>query len=189
MNYFGQAAAYLIQTVFGLYILAVMLRLLLQMVRADFYNPLSQFLVRITNPPLKPLRRIVPGLLGIDLASVLLLLALKMMELTLTAIALGHVLRLPGLLVLALAGLLQLLIYIFLIGIIIQVILSWVRPGDYNPLTALLHDLTEPLLKPARRYIPPISGLDFSPVAVLIALQLLLMLVVAPLTGLGNSLA
>lgn len=189
MNYFGQAAAYLIQTVFGLYILAVMLRLLLQMVRADFYNPLSQFLVKITNPPLKPLRRIIPGLFGIDLASVLLLLALKMMEFMLIAIALGHVPRLAGLLVLSLAGLLQLLIYIFLVSIIIQVILSWVRPGDYNPLTALLHDLTEPLLKPARRTIPPVSGLDFSPVAVLIALQLLLMLVVAPLTGLGNSLS
>lgn len=188
MNYFDQAAVYLIQTVFGLYTLAVMLRLLLQMVRADFYNPLSQFLVKITNPPLKPLRRIIPGLFGIDLASVLLLLALKMTELALTAIALGHAPRLAGLLVLSLAGLLQLLIYIFLVGIIIQVILSWVRPGEYNPLSALLHDLTEPLLRPARRYIPPISGMDFSPVAVLIALQLLLILVVGPLTSLGNSL-
>ena len=184
-GYFGNAAVFLIQTAFGLYILAVLLRFLLQWVRADFYNPVSQFLVKMTTPLLRPLRRAIPGFGGIDFASVVLMLALQLIELVLVTQLLGQPLSVGGLMVLAVAELLSLLIKVFLFSILIQVILSWVRPGDHSPVSLLLYQLNEPLLAPARRIIPTISGLDLSPILVLVLLQLSLMLLVAPLRDFG----
>lgn len=187
-QYFAASALFLINTVFGLYLFAVMLRLLLQWVRADFYNPISQFLVKITNPPLRPLRRIIPGWGGLDLASILLLIALQMLELYLANLILGRAMPLSGMFVTAIGELLNLLMNIFVIGILIQVVLSWVAPATYNPATALLHRITEPVLAPARRIIPPISGIDLSPLLALVALQLVKMLLIAPLVNLGHHL-
>src|SRR3569623_1252546 len=132
-QYFAASAVFLIQTLFGLYILAVMLRLLLQWVRADFYNPISQFLVKVTIPPLRPLRRVFPGWGGIDLASVLLLIVLEMIEQFLINTALGQAQPFPGLALNAVIALLDLLLNIYIFGIIIQAILSWVAPTSYNP--------------------------------------------------------
>ncbi len=179
--YFTNPLIFLIQVLFGAYILMVMLRFLLQLVRADFYNPLSQFIIRVTSPVLHPIRRIIPGMGGIDFASVLLMWVLKAIELALIVLILG----IPRNLLLALAWaipeLLNLLIYVYLIAILIQVVLSWVNPGAYNPASALLYTLTEPVLRPARRIIPPISGLDLSPMVVMIVLVLLRMLLITPL--------
>ncbi|MDX1432112.1 MAG: YggT family protein [Gammaproteobacteria bacterium] len=186
-NYVGNAATFLIGTLFFLYILIVMLRFLLQLVRADFYNPVSQFLVKATQPPLSVLRRIVPGLAGIDLSSVVLMLALKFIELWLIFEILGRAPGVGGLLVLSIAELLALLINVFVFSILIQVIISWINPGSYNPVMSLLHSLNEPLLAPARRIIPPISGLDLSPIAVLIGLQLVSILLVAPIRDMGRA--
>ena len=158
-SYVGNAATFLIETVFGLYILLIMLRFLLQWARADFYNPVSQFIVTATQPPLTPLRRIIPGFAGLDLAA----------------------------LVLSIAELLGLLINVFIFSILIQVIISWVNPGMHNPVMGLLHSLTEPLLGPARRVIPPISGLDLSPIVVIVFLQLVSMLAVAPIRDLARG--
>lgn len=188
-SYVNNAGAFLISTLFSMYILAVMLRFLLQLVRADFYNPLSQFLVKITNPPLKPLRRLIPGLGGIDLASIVLLLALKLLEIWLLATLYRAGLPGPaGLLVLALAQLLDLLINVYFFSILIQAILSWVNPSHYNPITTVLYQLNAPLLNPAQRLIPSMGGLDLSPVVVLIALQLASILLVAPLMALAQRL-
>ncbi len=187
-SYAGNAGIFLIQTLFGLYAGAVMLRFLLAMVRADFYNPVSQFLVKVTNPLLLPLRRIVPGVMGIDMASVVLLIALQATKLLLIAAVQGFGIHPLGLLVLSLAELLSLLINIYFFTILIQVILSWVSPGNYNPAVALLHSLNEPLLGRARRILPPISGFDLSPILVLVGLQLLEMLLVAPIQDLGRGL-
>lgn len=186
--YITDAGTFLVSTFFGLYILAVLLRFLFQLVRADFYNPISQFLVKITNPPLRPLRSWVPGIGGVDLPSVVLMLGLKMLEMWLVALIGGYATGFGGLLVLAIAGLLQLVLHVFLFAILIQVILSWFAPGSYNYMTSLLHSLTEPLLHPARRLLPPIAGLDLSPLVVLIILQLLSMLLIAPLRDLGSAL-
>src|SRR3569832_2124790 len=187
-QYFAASAVFLIQTLFGLYILAVMLRLLLQWVRADFYNPISQFLVKVTNPPLRPLRRVIPGWGGIDLASVLLLIVLEMIEQFLINTALGQAQPFPGLALNAVIALLDLLLNIYIFGIIIQAILSWVAPTSYIPAVSLIHSLTEPLLAPARRFIPAISGIDLSPIAVLLLLQLTKMLILTPLADLGRHL-
>ena len=187
-QYFAASAIFLIQTVFGLYILAVMLRLMLQWVRADFYNPVSQFIVKITNPPLKVLRRVIPGWGGIDLASVLLLIALQMAELFLIYMALGQAAGVSALFVVAISELLGLVINVFIGAILIQVILSWVAPGSYNPLIGLVHRIAEPLLAPARRIIPPFSGIDLSPLVALVVLQLLKILLVAPIADFGRHL-
>ncbi|MGH8579441.1 MAG: YggT family protein [Gammaproteobacteria bacterium] len=188
-NYLGNAGTFLISTVFGLYILLVLLRFLFQMVRADFYNPISQAVVKLTNPALRPLRRVIKGVAGIDVASVVLLLVLKVAELTLVAALQGVGMGFIGLFVLAVAALLQMTLHVFLFAVLIQVILSWVAPHSYNPASSLLLSLTEPLLRPARRLIPAIGGLDFSPVVVLVVLQLSSMLIIAPLRDLGATLA
>lgn len=186
-NYVGNAATFLIETLFGLYILIVMLRFLLQWVRADFYNPVSQFIVKATQPVLAPLRRVIPGFAGADLAAVVLMFALKFAELWLVMGLLGMSPQIPGLAMLCVAELLGLLINVFIFAILIQVIISWVNPGLYNPITSLLHSLNEPLLAPARRLIPPISGLDLSPIAVIIALQLASILFVAPIRDMARQ--
>ncbi|HRD65879.1 MAG TPA: YggT family protein [Candidatus Competibacter sp.] len=164
------ATLFLVQTVFGFYILAVMLRFLLQCVRADFYNPLVQFLVRITNPPLLPLRRIVPGYRGLDLASVVLAFALQLVEVLLVTLLLGQSASVVGLLLLTVAELLKLLINIYLWGVVIQAVLSWFNPDPYHPAARVLAQLTAPVLRPARRLLPPISGIDLSPMLVVVAL-------------------
>lgn len=187
-SYGGNAATFLVGTLFELYILLVMLRFLFQLVRADFYNDISQFIVRATNPLLRPMRRYIPGLGGIDVATVVLMVALKMLELWLIAYIAGQPVGVAGLLVLSLAKLLSLAVNIFFFSILIQVILSWVSPGAYSPVVSLLYSLNEPLLAPARRLIPPLAGLDLSPIAVIIILQLVSLLVVAPITDMGRGL-
>lgn len=184
-GYFTQAGTFLIETLFGLYISAVLLRFLFQLVRADFYNPFSQFLVKVTNPPLLPLRRLIPGWGGIDLASVVLLLGLQILKILLVVLLYGRSATPAGLALLAVAQLLELVIWIFLIAILVRVLLSWVAPYSRHPLTDLLISLTEPLMRPARRLIPTIAGLDLSPILVLVLLQLALMLLVQPLADLG----
>ncbi|MBK8182214.1 MAG: YggT family protein [Candidatus Competibacteraceae bacterium] len=182
------ATLFLIQSIFGFYILAVMLRFLLQCVRADFYNPLVQFLVRITNPPLLPLRRIIPGYKGLDLASVVLAFVLQLIEVLLVTLLLGRNTGMIGLLLLSIAELLKLLINIYLWGVVIQAILSWFNSDPFHPAARLLSQLTAPLLRPARRLLPPISGIDLSPMLVIVALifiSLLLQDILGFWTGIG----
>ncbi len=186
-NYLANPAIFLIQTLFSLYILAVMLRLILQLVKADFYNPVSQFLVRATNPPLKLLRRFIPGFGGIDISSIVLAWALKAAELGLVILLSGASVNALGPFLWAIPELVELLINIFLFAILIQVILSWINPGAYNPASALLHSLTDPVMRPARRILPPISGLDLSPMLVMIGLVLLKMLLLPPLRVITGS--
>lgn len=186
-SYFTDAGAFLIEVLFGLYIFAVLLRFLLQWVRADFYNPIAQFLVVVTNPPLKPLRRVIPGLYGIDLASVVLLLLLEGARLTLLYSLLGQPLRLEAIAFNGVVDLLNSTLQIYLFGILILVILSWVNPYP-NAVSQLLGRLTDPLLRPARRRIPTLGGIDLSPMVVMIGLVLLQMLTIRPLMHIGARL-
>ena len=189
-NYLSNAGEYLITLIFTLYILAVLLRFLLQSIRADFYNPISQFLVAVTNPVLRPLRRRIPGYGGVDLPSILLLVVLQGTDLCLVALLkTGAIPAISGLLVLIVAHLLKMIIYIYVVVIIIQAISSWINPGAYSPITVLMYQLSEPLVRPIRRIIPPAGGIDWSPFIALIALQLALILIIAPLQDLGNVFA
>ena len=185
-SYFTNPLVFLIQVIFGAYILVVMLRFLLQLVKADFYNPISQFIVKVTSPVLVYLRRIIPGLGGIDLASVILMWILKAIELTLI-ISLAGLPTTFMVLAWAVPELIKLTFNVFIFSILIQVIMSWVNPGAYNPATALISYLTEPILRPARRIIPPIGGLDFSPWIAGIGLYILEMLLLPPILHLTNS--
>lgn len=189
MGYGTDAIVFLINTIFGLYILAVMLRVLLQMVRADFYNPVSQFLVKVTNPPLIPLRRIIPGFGGIDFPAIVLMLIIQYVAVLLIMLVLGVSPSFIGLIVLAVAELLKLLIYVFIFSILIQVVISWINPGAYNPVVSLLYSLNEPLMSRARRIIKPVSGFDLSPILVLIVLQLIIMLLINPVYSLGEAIS
>ncbi|MEN8177045.1 MAG: YggT family protein [Pseudomonadota bacterium] len=186
-NYLTNPLVFLIQTLFGLYILAVLLRFILQLVRADFYNPVSQFLVKITTPPLKILRRIIPGFGGIDLSALILVWGLKYLELLLIILVSGATINLWGPLLWSIPELIELVINIFLFAILIQVILSWINPGTYNPVSTLIYNLTEPVMRPARNLLPPISGLDLSPMLVMIGLVLLKMLLLPPLRAITGS--
>ncbi|MHB8742250.1 MAG: YggT family protein [Sulfuricaulis sp.] len=173
-SFLTDAAILIVQVIFNLYILAVLLRLLFQLTRADFYNPISQFLVALTNPLLKPLRRVIPGFFGIDLAALVLLLALQCLEVLIIALLNGFT---PVWLPLALAAVMdlaQLTVNVYFYAILLRVILSWFMPYgmQQNPAGGLLLSLTEPLMRPARRLIPPVAGLDLSPIVVLVGLQL-----------------
>jgi len=171
MDYFTNAGQFLLNVFFGLYIFAVLLRFLLQLVRADFYNPIAQLLVAITNPPLKPLRRAIPGLYGIDLASVVLLLLLEIIYQTLRATLLNQPLLPATLLVNGVFDLLHNTLNIFLFGILIVVILSWLNPYP-NSLSQLLGRLTGPVLRPVRQILPPFSGIDLSPMVAMVVIVL-----------------
>ena len=186
--YTADALKYLIEIAFFFYILLVMLRTLFQLVRADFYNPLCQFIVRATNPPLRPLRRLLPGFHGVDTGSVVLMFILKLVELFLIAALASRSGSFVGFAILSIAKLLELLVNVFLFAILIQVIVSWINPGAHNPIIALLHTLTEPLLRPARRLIGTASGLDFSPIVVMVVLVICQKLIIARLFGVGVQL-
>lgn len=185
-GYLTNPIVFIIDVVFSTYILAVLIRFILQTQRADFYNPIAQFLVKVTNPPLKPLRRIVPGIGGIDNASILLLIILQMTSTALVlGIRIGAVPSFGALFFTSLAALVSLVIYTFLFSILIQVIISWINPNSYNPGLSLINSICEPVLRPFRRMIPAVGGFDLSPLVAMVALQVLSMLLVPPIQNLA----
>lgn len=186
-SYLTDPLVFLIRTLFGLYIAVVLIRFLLQWARADFYNPISQFVVRVTAPVLRPLRQVIPGYGGLDLASLVLAWALKAVELALIAGLVGYGGSLLGALAWAIPALIELAIDLFLFAVLVRVVLSWVNPDPYNPAVALLDRLTDPILRPAQRLLPPIGGIDLSPMLVMVGLVLLQMLLLPPLKALTGS--
>ncbi len=175
MSGFVEALIYIIQTLGSLYLLIVLLRFILQLVRADFYNPLSQFTVKATQPLLKPLRRIIPSIAGLDTSSLVLaiLVQLLLMVVTLSLMGFNPVGVIPHLLVWSLIGVTSLFFKVFFFALIVSVILSWVAPGSYNPGAQLVNQICEPLLAPFRKLLPNLGGLDISPIFAFIALNLL----------------
>ncbi|HCU88422.1 MAG TPA: YggT family protein [Gammaproteobacteria bacterium] len=187
-GYFVNASIFLIDLLFGLYILAIMLRLILQLVRADFYNPLCRAIVSVTNPALKPMRRYIPALGTIDSASILLMLGLQLLSSYLVFSLLGYRPSLNCLFLTAIAELIGTGIYIFMAAIFIQIVFSWVAPGVYSPVVGIIDSITRPFLRLARRILPSTSVIDFSPMLVIVGLMLGLILIVAPLRDLAKAL-
>ncbi|MFW6191355.1 MAG: YggT family protein [Thiohalospira sp.] len=186
--YTNNAAAFLIQTLFGLYLLALFLRTVLQAVRADPRNPVTHFLIRATDPVLRPLRTLLPEVGRVSLAALVAMLVIQAAELWLLGITGSGSWTPEGLLVLSIGQLLSLAIQVWTIAIIVAAVLSWFAAGGgmgYNPVFALLDDLTAPLLRPARALLPDMGGLDLSPLVVIIVLQLFNILMVAPVRDLG----
>ncbi len=194
MSALAQALVYVIQTLGSLYLLIVLLRFILQLVRADFYNPLSQFTVRATQPLLKPLRRIIPGFGGVDLASLVLAILVQLALMMVVVVLLGASIAglFPVLLIWALLGVASLLLKVFFFALIISVILSWVAPQSHNPAAELVNQICEPLLAPFRRILPNLGGLDLSPIFAFIVINLLDRFVIGQLaaaTGMPQILA
>lgn len=174
MNPHG-AFLFLVYYAFDLYIFIVLTRFLLQLVRADFYNPLSQFVVRATNPVLMPLRRMFPSSGTVDSAAlvmVVLLLIAKIVAIQLLGAGAIRLAPLP-MLVYLVSELARLLLGYVFWAVLARVILSWVAPDPYNPVVRIVVQLTEPVMAPARRLLPPMGGLDLSPILVLLAIQFL----------------
>ena len=174
MSAMNEIMVYLIQTVLSLLLLAMLLRFLLQLVRADFYNPISQFLVKVTNPLVLPLRKVIPGYGGLDLASLLLALLLQLggivVILLLNGIGMPPVLIL---LVWSALGVIGLLVNIYFFSLLAMIILSWVAAGSNNPAIYLLHQITEPVMAPFRKMLPAMGGMDFSPILVFILINVI----------------
>ncbi len=184
-SYWTDPVIFLLDTVFSLYILAVMLRFLLQWTRADFYNPISQFIVKITHPPLQFLRRYVPAMGKIDTSSIILALLLQITSYVLIVAIKGVLISIPALIILSFNDLVSLLLNIFVFAVFARAILSWFDPGSYNPASSLLQSLTEPLLALCRKLTPDLGGIDLSPLIALVVLQLAKMMLLPPLNQLA----
>ncbi|KPK60467.1 MAG: hypothetical protein AMJ59_06250 [Gammaproteobacteria bacterium SG8_31] len=172
---------FIAETFFELYVLCFVLRFVLQATRADFHNPLSQLIVRVTNPIVVPLRRLVPGYRGLDMSSVIVVVILELIATAvLFPVKTGVALTAGGLFYFALLRTVMTVLRMYVFAVLIYALMSFVNPGTYNPLTSVLASVSEPLLRPVRRIIPPIAGLDLSPLFVIIGLQALIMAVPLP---------
>ena len=169
---------FLIETLLDLYIIVLMLRFILQQVRADFYNPISQFIVKATTPVLKPARKIIPSFGGIDVATIAVVVVFIIVKITIVALLSGYSPTAVAVLLTAIRDFITLALNIFIFAIIIQAVLSWINPDPYNPVSSVLFSITHPVLQPFRRLIKPIGGLDLSPLFALIVLMFIERLVV-----------
>ncbi len=187
MPYFQNATSFLIDALFGFALYIVLIRFWMQWVRADFRNELGQFIIKVTNPIIIPMRKIIPSIGLIDTTTVVLAVLVAFAQITcLVFIAggLGSVSTLK-LLSYAVAKVLDASIYVFLGAILIGIIASWINPHSYHPILSVARSLSEPILAPARRLIPPMGGLDFSPIVVILFLRFSQRLLIAPIYGLA----
>jgi YggT family protein len=185
-SYMTDPVIFLIDTLFSLYILAVVLRFLLQWCGAEFYNPISQFLVKVTHPPLRILRRYVPSMGKIDTSSLVLVLTLQMLADFFILLLKGLTIGIGALTILSITQLITLLINIFIFAVFARAILSWLNPGAFQSASSILFSLTEPLLNICRKFIPDLGGIDLSPLIALLLLQLAKMVILPPLHELAS---
>ena len=173
-----QALVFLIETIGGFFTVMLLLRFLLQWARAAQRNPIADFVNAFTNFIVRPARRVIPGLWGLDLATLLLAWLTQVIEVLLVLAVIGDPARgiggpmLAGVALIALVNVVRLLLYIIIAIVILQAVLSWVNP--YSPIAPMLNTLTRPFLKPLQRVIPPVANVDLSPLVVIIICQLLL---------------
>jgi YggT family protein len=185
VGHLANAGVLIVQAVFGLLTGLFFFRLLMQGLRVDFRNPLSQFVYKLTNPVLMPIQKALPVVRGWNLAALLVTFLLTLLETWLLYRLAGLGLPIPALLVISLALLIQFAATVVLWMIILRAILSFVSPDPYNPMVQMLYRLSDPLLKPFQKLIPPIGGLDLSPVFAVLVLQLVRVLIAAPLIEVG----
>jgi YggT family protein len=170
LSVFGQTTAYIIDAIIGLYLLVLLLRLWLPLLQADFHNPLAQGVLKLTSPVVIPIRRLIPPIGRVDTATVVIAYVFAYAAAFITTILVGGS---PGFAILAAMSLIKLIslnIYLFAFAVLISVILSWLSPDPANPAIRLISTLSEPVLRPFRRIIPPLGGFDISPVFAIIAL-------------------
>lgn len=189
MLYLASAGQILIRFVFGVLVGIVVARVLLQLVRANFYNPICQFLYKLTNPVLMPLHRAVPNWRNLDIAGLLLAWLLCALEWLLLLALAGRTPGVSGLALLALGELVDFVLVLVFGVVLVRALLSFLSVERSNPVVPLLYQISEPLLRPLRRLIPALGGIDFSPALAGLAAMLLRVLVAMPLRDFGLALA
>lgn len=167
------ALTFIITTFAQLYLLVMLLRFWLPWLRADFRNPIAQGILRLTSPLVIPVRRVIPPIGRLDTATIIVAFGLQYLTILVVLAINGATAGIPPIALTALVDLILLSLRLFTFAIFINIILSWVAPGTYNPATAFISMLVEPVLRPFRRLIPPIGGLDISPIFAIIGLQAL----------------
>ena len=187
MSYGSQALGLIVKVAFDLLITILLLRVMLQLVRANFFNPICQFLVKLTNPILAPLRKIIPNWGRLDLGAVLVIIVLQILAIYALLALGGRSAPLPAVSTLAISELLDRIIMIWLVTVVVRVLLSWFAPAAPSPVTPLLYQLTEPIMSPVQRIMPPLGGIDLSPLIVLLLLQVARILLVMPIRDLAQT--
>lgn len=187
MPYVQNALSFTIETILGFYLIITVLRFLFQLFRVDFRNPISRLVIKATNPPLKILHRFIPGLFGIDLATIVLIVLTGFVKTMLLLMVSGYSTNPGAAFILSLAESISTLTWALIIIILASAILSWVAPMSGHPAARLVYSMSTPVLKPFRKLIPSIQGIDLTPVLALLMLNLVLRLVVDPLTDLGRT--
>lgn len=165
------ALLFLVKTITNLYLLTFLLRFVLQWVRASYYNPFAQFVLKVTNPLVVPARRVLPSVAGLDTPTLAVLFVLEGLVTWLLFILSGFSPGVAELVLYALLRLVALVLWFYTAGAFIYVIMSWFGDRGRNPLGSILAEIIEPILRPARRLLPPIGGLDLSPLIVILLLQ------------------
>ncbi len=177
MNSLQQALVFLVQNLFQLYLVIVLLRFLLQVAKADFYNPLSQFIVRATRLPLTPLRRLVPGVGGFDLAALALALFVQIAMVIVVVLSKQGALQLIPIVTGSVAGIIDMICSIYFYTIFAASICSFIPATHHHPAVILAWQLVDPLLAPFRKLIPPMGGIDISPIFALLAIKVIMTLI------------
>ena len=163
-----QALVFVVNAVAQLYLFVLLLRILLPWLGADYRNPITQAILKITSPVVVPLRRIIPPVGRVDTATVLVAFIIQYLLILLILLIFGRTADIGTIALTAVVDLVLLMLRLFVFAIIIRVILSWISPGGYNPALAIIHALTDRVLLPFRRIIPPLGGLDLSPLVAII---------------------
>jgi YggT family protein len=185
-TYMTDPIIFLIDTLCSLYIMAVLLRFLLQWCGADFYNPISQFLVKITHPPLRIMRRFVPSIGKIDSSSLVLMLSLQMAADFSILLLKGVNINIGALAILSMTQLISLLLNVLVFSVFARAVLSWVNPGAFYAAASIVEALSNPILNLCRKMIPNLGGIDLSPLAALLLLQMAKMVLLPPLHELSS---
>ncbi len=181
MGAFGDVAYLLVNTLGGLYVLAVLLRFMLRVARADFYNPFTQAIVRVTDPAVRAFRRVIPGYRGLDFASLILALVAQCVCTFLLITTSGFAVPGAGLIITwSVVGLLSFILNIYFWAMMISIIASFIAPYSGHPALMLVRQITEPVMEPFRRLLPAMGGLDLSPIFVFLGLQIIRMLFIEP---------
>ncbi len=185
----NQAGFFLVSTLFDIYIFILLLRIILVATRINYFNPVSQFISRVTQFIVNPLRRVIPNVKNIETASIVLVIVLEMVKFFLISLLLIGFPNPLGLIILSVADALKATANIYFYGILIQAILSWIPTMGYSPILSVVSQITQPVIRPFQRIVPLVGGVDISPIPAMIVIQLLIILLISPLLAFGQMMA
>ncbi len=194
MNSLQSTLAYVIQSVVDLYVIVILLRIVMQFFGVNYYNQIAQLVTTLTNPLILPLRRVVPRTPLIDSATVVLLLSVQCLKFIMVSVVVSGSFPHLGALGLWVLGdsiqaLINVFFYAILLTVVVGLMMSFSNPMMHNPLLDALTQITEPLMRPVRRIIPPVAGFDFSPLPVMLGLKVAGFLIAMPILQLGSQMA